>query len=87
MSDLNELRLEINEITKQMVELFEKRLDVSKEVANYKKEHNLPIFQPEREKEVIALYTKDTRYKELTTQFIEDLMELSKQLQKEEINK
>ena len=87
MSDLNELRLEINEITNQMVELFEKRLDVSKEVANYKKEHNLPIFQPEREKEVIALYTKDTRYKELTTQFIEDLMELSKQLQKEEINK
>lgn len=87
MSDLNELRLEINEITKQMVELFEKRLDVSKEVANYKKEHNLPIFQPEREKEVIELYTKDARYKELTTQFIEDLMELSKQLQKEEINK
>ena len=87
MSDLNELRLEINEITKQMVELFEKRLDVSKKVANYKKEHNLPIFQPEREKEVIALYTKDARYKELTTQFIEDLIELSKQLQKEEINK
>lgn len=87
MSDLNELRLEINEITKQMVELFEKRLDVSKQVAEYKKEHNLPIFQPEREKEVIALYTKDARYKKLTTQFIEELMELSKQLQKEEINK
>ena len=87
MSDLNELRLEINDITKQMVELFEKRLDVSKEVANYKKEHNLPIFQPEREKEVIAIYTKDAKYPELTTKFIEELMSLSKQLQKEEIDK
>ena len=87
MSDLNQLRLEINEITQQMVELFERRLDVSKEVANYKKEHNLPIFQPEREKEVIALYTKDAKYPELTKKFLEELMDLSKELQKEEISK
>ena len=53
MSDLVSLREEINQITKEMVNLFEKRLDVSKKIALYKKQHDLPIFQPEREKEVI----------------------------------
>ena len=84
MSDLNQLRLEINEITSQMVELFEKRLDVSKEVAAYKKANNLPIYQPEREKQVIEMYTKDAKYHELTKMFLESLMTLSKELQKEE---
>lgn len=87
MSDLNELRLEINEITKQMVDLFEKRLTVSKEVAAYKKQHDLPIFQPEREKEIIEMYTKDATYPELTQEFLETLMELSKKLQKEVVEK
>ena len=84
MSDLNQLRLEINEITLQMVELFEKRLDVSKEVAAYKKANNLPIYQPEREKQVIEMYTKDAKYPELTKMFLESLMTFSKELQKEE---
>ena len=84
MSDLEKLRVEINEITSQMVELFEKRLDVSKEVAAYKKANGLPIFQPEREKQIIETYTKDARYKELTEAFLENLMTLSKTLQKEE---
>ena len=84
MSDLEKLRLEINEITSQMVELFEKRLDVSKDVAAYKKANGLPIFQPEREKQIIEMYTKDARYKELTEAFLESLMTLSKKLQKEE---
>ena len=84
MSDLNALRQEINEITEEMMVLFEKRLEVSKKVAAYKKEHNLPIFQPEREKELIDRYTKDALYPELSQAFLETLMNLSKTLQKEE---
>lgn len=85
MSDLVSLREEINQITKEMVNLFEKRLDVSKKIALYKKQHDLPIFQPEREKEVIEKYTQDAKYHELTEKFLVDLMALSKELQKEEI--
>ena len=85
MSDLVSLREEINQITKEMVNLFEKRLDVSKKIALYKKQHDLPIFQPEREKEVIEKYTQDAKYHELTEKFLVDLMALSKELQKEEM--
>ena len=85
MSDLVSLREEINQITKDMIDLFEKRLDVSKKIALYKKQHDLPIFQPEREKELIEKYTKDVKYEMLTEQFLVHLMALSKDLQKEEI--
>ena len=85
MSDLVSLREEINQITKEMVNLFEKRLDVSKKIALYKKVNDLPIFQPEREKEVIEKYTQDAKYHELTEKFLVDLMALSKELQKEEM--
>ena len=36
MEDLNELRKEIDTIDKAMVDLFEKRMDVSRRVAEYK---------------------------------------------------
>ncbi len=85
MLEIDELRLEINEITSQMVELFEKRLEVSKKIAAYKQENNLPIYQPEREKEIIDTYTKDVLYPELTKEFLENLMKLSKDIQKEEM--
>ena len=87
MSDLKELRDQINEITQEMIMQFEKRLDVSKEIALYKKAHDMPIFQPEREKELIEKYTSNVKYDALTEQFLIHLMSLSKELQKEEINK
>ena len=49
--DLNELRLQIDKIDDQLVALFTQRMDVSAQIADYKKEHNLPIFVPSREAE------------------------------------
>ena len=53
MSDLNNARLKINAIDKEMAKLFEERMKVSKEVAEYKmhkrsNEQNLlrHIFSP-----------------------------------------
>ena len=87
MSDLKELRLEINDITRQMVELFERRLDVSKEVARYKKTHDMPIFQPEREKEILDMYEAFVDYPKEVVEFLKFVMDLSKKVQKEEISK
>ena len=50
---LNELRHEINELDAKILELFAQRLSVCHNVALYKQENNLPVFQPEREDEVI----------------------------------
>lgn len=49
--NLNELRLEIDKIDDQLVRLFVQRMEVSAQIADYKKEHHLPIFMPDREAE------------------------------------
>ena len=50
---LNRLRKEIDEIDTQLLALFERRMDVSKQVGAYKKERNLPVLVLEREQMVI----------------------------------
>lgn len=49
MNKLEEARKEINEIDRQLVALFEARMRAVVEVASYKKENNLPIFDEARE--------------------------------------
>ena len=49
--DLKELRGQIDEIDDQLVELFAKRMDVAAAIGDYKKENNLPVFVPQRERE------------------------------------
>ena len=51
--ELNELRNEINRIDDEILELFLRRMDVAEQVADYKREHGLPIYQPQREREVL----------------------------------
>ena len=52
MKDLKRCRMEIDAIDQQLMELFEKRMALSKSVVEYKIENHLEIFQPEREREV-----------------------------------
>ena len=53
--DLNELRNEINQIDDQLLELFLRRMDIASQVADYKKAHDLPIYQPQREREIVNM--------------------------------
>ena len=50
MGDLEKTRAEIREIDEQMVRLFEERMEVSAEIAKYKKENRLPIYDGARER-------------------------------------
>ena len=52
--DIKELRGQIDEIDEQLVKLFCQRMDVAAKVADYKREHNLPILVPAREREILA---------------------------------
>ena len=47
---IDELRIEIDEIDKNLVDLFVKRMNVSAKIADFKKENNLPIYVPSRER-------------------------------------
>lgn len=51
--DLNEIRGQIDNIDAQLLKLFLDRMELSKGVAAYKKENNMPIFQGDREKQVL----------------------------------
>ncbi len=52
--DLNKLREEINAIDREMVELFKKRMTIAASVAEYKKEHGLPVLDAARERALLA---------------------------------
>ena len=51
---LDELRNEIDMIDEQLVKLFCQRMEVSARVADYKKENDMPILVPARERQVLA---------------------------------
>lgn len=50
---LDVLRKEIDAIDKQLCDLIEKRMDCSLKVAEIKRAENLPIYHPEREKQIL----------------------------------
>ena len=88
--DLSECRNEIDKIDKELVELFEKRMDVVINVAKYKIENNIQIFNGAREAEVIKKNISrlnNKEYSELTEKFFINLMELSRSFQSDIINK
>ncbi len=49
--DLNTLRAQIDAIDSELVSLFSRRMDVSAQIADYKKANDLPILMPARERE------------------------------------
>ena len=51
--DLKELRGQIDEIDDKLVQLFSKRMEVSAQIADYKKANGLPIYVPAREREIL----------------------------------
>ena len=52
--DITELRCEIDKIDDELVKLFGQRMEVAARIADYKKENNLPILVPAREREKLA---------------------------------
>ena len=52
--DITELREQIDGIDDQLVSLFGQRMAIAAQIADYKKEHNLPILVPGREREKLA---------------------------------
>ena len=87
--DLNYLRNEIDKIDSEILSIFEKRMDLCRQVAVYKKENNLPIFQGNRENQIIEKI-RDKAPEQLrdgSTALFLSIMDISKSLQQYEIYK
>ena len=70
MASLKDARLKINKIDKQMAELFVERMLAAKEIAFYKKDHGLPIYDEKRESEVIVNNSKLVDDRELRAYYV-----------------
>ncbi len=88
MDELKHARERIDEIDAEMAKLFYSRMEVSRAVAEYKREHGLTVFDASREAEVIAKNTgraatrsADDEIKPYYINFLKYIMTLSKNYQ------
>ena len=84
MSGLDNVRKIIDETDREMARLFERRMDAAKLVAEYKKEHGLPIDDFPREEAILARnaeYVANPEYRADYINFLRNNIELSKKLQ------
>jgi chorismate mutase/prephenate dehydratase len=84
MNSLDNARKIINEVDAEMARLFVKRMHAAKEVAEYKKERGLKIFDAAREEEVIrrnSEYIEESEIREYYVNFLKNNMAVSREYQ------
>lgn len=80
--NLEEIRKEIDQIDQELIQLFCKRMECSKQVAQYKAENNMPILNTKREQEILErVFVQAGEYGESTKLLYTTIMELSRALQ------
>lgn len=82
--DLQGLRNEIDITDEKILSLLIKRMELCKNVADYKKQHNMPVFQGGREQQVIdriKALTNDSDLENGTSALFTTIMDISKLLQ------
>ena len=85
--ELSEIRVKIDAVDDQLLDLFLQRMELSEEVAAYKNEHNLPILNKAREREILAKVTEKSGEKErYAYHLFSTLFELARSRQAELIN-
>ena len=81
--DMKDCRKAIDEIDGQLIRLISERMEVASRIAEYKKEHGLPVLDAEREKEKILSVLESTpdEIKEYTPLLFSLIFELSRSYQ------
>lgn len=90
MKTLEELRDEIDRIDDELISLFEKRMNVVMEVAEYKYKNNLPVLNSVREQAVLERGCNRLKNQELSESLMEwmkNTMTLSRHEQEKYLNK
>lgn len=89
MKDLNELRKVIDEIDNKIINLYEKRMDIVKEVINYKLENNIPVLDSNRETSMLEKNLNkinNLEYKKYYEDVLKGYLSASKNLQNDILN-
>ena len=85
MENLEEIRKEIDVVDAQLAPLFERRMELIRRIAAYKKAHGLAVSDPAREQNVVlrgAERVKDRDIREYYVSFQQELIALSRDWQR-----
>lgn len=76
MSDnaLKELRVQIDELDAQLVEILKKRTSLTSKIGQYKSEVGLPIYVPSRETAMLQKRRKEAEQQNVSPDLIEDVL-------------
>jgi len=88
MSSILEARNKIEVIDQKLIDLFKERLEAVKVVLDYKKENNLEVFDPVREKDLYKKnvnYLNDSDLEKYYKIFFEGILNSSKEFQKDNL--
>lgn len=87
--DLSQLREQIDTIDRQIAALLTQRMDITNEVAAYKKANGLAVYHPEREQQVIEKVCSLTKpeYQQALTVIYQCIMDESKKNQEQQLQK
>ena len=86
MDKLVQLREKINKIDEQMARLFAERMEAVSEIADFKAENNLPIFDSSREEQIIennSAFIENESIKAHYINFLKNNMQISRSYQAE----
>ena len=81
--ELNEIRKEIDEIDKEIVDLYIRRMNCSARVAEYKREHNMPVLDASRERALLNKISElsGSEFEEYTRTLYSTILDLSRSYQ------
>ena len=81
--NLDEIRAEISAINDEMLALFVKRMELSAQVAMYKKANGLTTLDRKREEAILQKVADNTsdEYRQYALQLFRTMMDLSKEYQ------
>ncbi len=87
--ELKDLRDRLDQIDDQITELFRQRMETVREVADYKRQHNVPVLASGREREILYRVTgiAGPELEEYTKILYSTLMELSRDYQEDRLTR
>ena len=89
MKTLEESRTLIDEIDNKIIELYEKRMQVVKDVVEYKIENNIPILDANRESSMLSKNLKkinNEEFKKYYEDVLKGYLKASKAMQQDILN-
>lgn len=89
MSKLDDARKVINEIDKDMAQLFEKRMEAVEAVVAYKLEHNMEVLDAKREQQLLdknIQYISERKYQSSYITFLQTMLQVSRAYQQSILN-